>query len=426
MVIMDLDFEKHGKRRKTTHEDGEQTTGMELLPREIARDILSRLPITSLVKFKCVCRAWRAMAVDPQVVNLYSSCSTQDTDPCVILHSDFPIRNNLYFVDFAADDDEKDKVKRLQAPFSSMMPEFEVVGSCNGLLCLADSLYNDSLYIYNPFTGGYKELPKSLQYPDQEVVFGFGFNPKTNEYKVIRIVYYRNGHGSYPRSRRVIYPLSQVQILTLGCPVWRSLGKVSYRLVRRASETLVNGRLHWVSRPCRNKPARRLVSFDLTDEQFREVPKPDCGGLNRCDYHLAVLGGCLSVAVYCNYRRLEIWVMKEYNEKGSWVKEYKIGAYMPKGLKQNLNGPLKIWKNASSRRVVRALCVLKNGEILLEYKNRVLVSYDPKKGKFKDIDLQGTPKWFQAVVHVGSLNWIDTPPPSELRRHGSGSSPYVS
>ncbi|KAJ6686833.1 hypothetical protein OIU79_016556 [Salix purpurea] len=132
MVIMDLDFEEHSKRRKTTQEDGPQTTGMELLPREIARDILSRLPITSLVKFKCVCRAWRAMAVDPQVVNLYSSCSTQDTDPCVILHSDFPIRNNLYFVDFAADDEEKDKVKRLQAPFSSRMPEFEVVGSCNG------------------------------------------------------------------------------------------------------------------------------------------------------------------------------------------------------------------------------------------------------------------------------------------------------
>ncbi|KAJ6956153.1 hypothetical protein NC652_007300 [Populus alba x Populus x berolinensis] len=101
--------------------------------------------------------------------------------------------------------------------------------------------------------------------------------------------------------------------------------------------------------------------------------------------------------------------MKEYNVKGSWVKEYSIGAYMPKGLKQNLVRPLKIWKNASNGRAVRALCVLKNGEILLEYKNRALVSYDPKKGKFKDVDLQGTPKWFQTVVHVGSLNWIDTP-----------------
>ncbi|KAJ6724375.1 hypothetical protein OIU85_022313 [Salix viminalis] len=52
---------------------------------------------------------------------------------------------------------------------------------------------------------------------------------------------------------------------------------------------------------------------------------------------------------------------------------------LPKGLEQNLDRPLKIWKNASNRRVGRALCVLKNGEILLEYKNRVLVSYDPKK-----------------------------------------------
>ncbi|KAJ6680549.1 hypothetical protein OIU79_020119 [Salix purpurea] len=259
---MDLDSEKHSKRRKTKVEDDPQTTGMELLPREIAHDILSRLPITSLVQFKCVCRAWRALLQDPQLVNLYLTFSTLVTDqPCLILHCDFPIRNNLYFVDFAAHEEEKEKVKTIRAPFSSVMPEFEVVGSCNGLLCLSDSLYNDSLFIYNPFTGRYKELPKSFQYPDQEVVFGFGFNARTKEYKVIRIVYYRNRHGGYPRSRRAIYSLSEVQVLTLGCPEWRSLGKVSYRLVRRASGALVNGRLHWISRPCRNKPARRLVSF---------------------------------------------------------------------------------------------------------------------------------------------------------------------
>ncbi|KAG5232053.1 F-box family protein [Salix suchowensis] len=421
---MDLDCERHSKRRKTKVEDDPQTTGMELLPREIAHDILSRLPITSLVQFKCVCRAWRALLQDPQLVNLYLTFSTLVTDqPCLILHCDFPIRNNLYFVDFAAHEEEKEKVKTIRAPFSSVMPEFEVVGSCNGLLCLSDSLYNDSLFIYNPFTGRYKELPKSFQYPDQEVVLGFGFNAKTKEYKVIRIVYYRNRHGGYPRSRRAIYSLSEVQVLTLGCPEWRSLGKVSYRL-RRASGALVNGRLHWISRPCRNKPARRLVSFDLTDEQFREVPKPDCGGLNRCT-DLVALRGCLSAAVYCNYRRLEIWVMKEYNVKGSWVKEYNIGPYLPKGLKQKPVRPPKIWKNDSSGRVVGALCVLKNGEILLEYKNRALFSYDPENGKFKDVELKGAPNWFQTVVHVGSLNWIDTP--SDADNQGSDSaSPCVS
>lgn len=401
--------EKESKRRKSKVEDDPPTTGMELLPCEIVHDILSRLPITSLIQFKCVCRAWRALAQDPQLVSQYLSYTTNN-DPCVILHCDLPIRNQLHFVDFAAHNEDKDKVKRINPPFWPMLPEFDVVGSSNGLLCLSDSLYHDALYIYNPFTTKYLELPKSLQYPDQEVVLGFGFLPKTKEYKVIRIVYYRNGHSTYPRSRRIVYPQSEVQILSLGSPVWRSLGKASYQLVRRSSsEALVEGRLHWISRPCRYKPSRRLVSFDLADEQFREVPKPDCGGLNRCNYHLVVLRGCLSAAVYCNYGRLEIWVMKEYNVKESWVKEYNIGAYMPKGLKQNLDRPFKIWKNASNGRVVRALCLLKNGEVLLEYKSRALVSYDPKQGKFKDVLLQGTPNWFQAVVHVGSLNWIDTP-----------------
>ncbi|KAK8569890.1 hypothetical protein V6N13_002602 [Hibiscus sabdariffa] len=316
-------------------------------------------------------------------------------------------RHELYFLDLSADNQEyKDKVKRLYVPFQATMPEFDVVGSCNGLLCLSDSLYNDALFVHNPFTMDYIELPESRQYPDQELVFGFGFHPKTKEYKVVKIVYYRNtSNYSYSRARRTVYPQSDVQIFTLGTSSWRSLGKVSYQFVRRPSEALVNGRLHWVSRPRRYHPTRRIISFDLADEQFREVPKPDCGGLTRCNFHLSVLQGCLAVAVYGNYGKLEIWVMKCYNEKESWVKEFTIGAYMHKCLKPNLDRdrPLKIWKH--NGKVVRVLCLLENGQVLLEYKNRVLVSYDPKKGKFRDLVFQGIPNWFQTVVHTGSLIW---------------------
>ncbi|PPD90630.1 hypothetical protein GOBAR_DD12430 [Gossypium barbadense] len=373
---MDLDDERVAKRRKTMLEDdhgvGQQTTTeMETLPHEIIVDILSRLPITSLVQFKF-----------------------------------------LYFVDLSVHNHDKDKVKRLYVPFQTSLPEFDVVGTCNGLLCLSDSLYNDALYVYNPFTMDFMELPKSRQYSDQEVVFGFGFHQKTKQYKVVKIVYYRNTcSSSYSRARRVVYPQSDVQVFTLGTSAWRSLGKVAYQLIRRPSEALVNGRLHWVSRPRRYYPARRLMSFDLEDEQFREVPKPDCGGLNRCNFHLCVLRGFLAAAVYGNYGKLEIWVMKDYNVKESWIKEFSIGAYMPKCLKQNLvrDRPLKIWKNPSNGKVVRFLCLLDNGEILLEYKNRVIVSYDPKKGKFTDLVFQGIPHWFQTVVHAGSFNWINTP-----------------
>lgn len=401
------DTERHGKKRKTTNlEDEQSTPGMEFLPGDIVQDILLRLPITSLVKFKCVCRSWRALAQDSHLLNAYLSCTSKN-DPCLILHSDVPIRNHLYFVDFAANEEER-KVQRINMPFSPVMPEFDVVGSCNGLLCLSNSLYHDALYIYNPFTCNHIELPKALNYPEQEVVLGFGFHPKTKEYKVVRIVYYRNSHGSLPRPRRMIYPQSEVQILTLGGSMWRRLGKAPYQLDRRSSEALVNGRLHWVSRPSRYKPARRLISFDLADEQFREVPKPDCGDLNRYNYHLAVLKGCLSAAFYCNYGRLEIWVMKEYNVKESWVKKYNIVAYTPKGLRQSPDRPSEFWKSSSSGRAVRALCLLRNGEVLLEHKSRALVSYDPKQGMFKHLSLQGMPNSFQTVVHSGSLNWIDS------------------
>lgn len=101
--------------------------------------------------------------------------------------------------------------------------------------------------------------------------------------------------------------------------------------------------------------------------------------------------------------------MKDYNNNESWIKEFNIGAYIPKGLKKNPDRPFKIWKNSSNGRVVRVLCVLDNGQILLEYKNRVLVSYDPKGGIFKDLMFQNLPSWFQTIVHQGSFNWIDTP-----------------
>ncbi|KAK9226150.1 hypothetical protein WN943_011197 [Citrus x changshan-huyou] len=407
---MELDVKQKVNKRSKLEDDHQQATGMETLPREIVLHILLRLPITSLVQFKFVCRAWRALAQDPLLANLHNTTSTSkaEKNPCLILHCDFPIRNQLCFIDFS---DNQDKVRKFNMPFQAKMPEFDAVGSCNGLLCLSDSLFNDAICIYNPFTRDYIELPKSMQYPDQEVVFGFGFHPVSKEYKVIKIVYYRKScsNSSFQRTRRVIYPRSDVQVYTVGSPAWRSKGKLAYQFVRRPSEALVKGRLHWVTRPRRYSPVRGIVSFDIADEQFREVPKPDCGGLNRCNYHLAVLSGCLSVAVYGNYGKLEIWVMKDYNVKESWAKELNIGAYIPKGLKQSLDRPLKIWKNSLNGRVVRVVCILEKGEILLEYKSRVLVSYDPKRRTFHEFVFKGTPNWFQTIVHQGSFNWIDTP-----------------
>ncbi|KAL5581728.1 hypothetical protein UlMin_014170 [Ulmus minor] len=403
---MDTDFELQVKRSKIKQEEDQLSNGMENLPREIVFDILSKLPISSLVQFKYVCRSWRFLAQDPHLVEFYNTRSVEN-NPCLIFHCDFPIRNQLYFVDFDANNNEKEVVKKIQTPFCASMPEFDVVGSCNGLLCLSDSLYNDALYVYNPFNRDYRELPKTVQYPNQETVFGFGFHPGTKEYKVVKIIYYRKGNRGYKNRFRFSSPLSEVLVFTLGSSTWRSLGRVAYYLHQWPAQVLVHGRLHWVTWPRRHRTGRNLISFDLADEQFREVPKPDVG-LRRCDYHIGVISGCLCAAFYFSYGKLEIWVMKEYEVKESWVKAFTIGSHMPKAVKQDANQSFNISKIAVKGRLVRILCVLSSGEILLEYKNRALVVYDPKTGKFKDLVFQGMPNWFQTIVHVGNLNHIDT------------------
>lgn len=391
---------------------------MEDLPREIVLDVLSRLPVTSLVRFRLVCQSWRSLSQDPLLVDAHLSL-TAKKGPLLIFHSDYPIRNQLGFVELSAavssgippPQEKASAVRRFSLPFRDSMPEFDVVGSCNGLLCLSDSLYREPLCVYNPFTGEFRSLPESRQYADQEVIFGFGYILATQEYKVIKVVYYSNSAKttSSRRPLRIQRMHSDVQVLTLGgpCPSWRSLGKTPYMIERKQPDTFLHGRLHWVTGPRRYRLARQIASFDLAEERFIEIPKPEGGSLARGNYQLGVQNGCLSAIVYCNYGRMEIWVMKTYEVRESWVKEYNVGAYMPKGLKQNVNlRIMKIWKNMSGR-VVRVLGVLENGEILLEYKSRALVALDPKKGRFRDVVLPGLPNWFHAFVHVGSLCWID-------------------
>ncbi|KAK4776515.1 hypothetical protein SAY86_005203 [Trapa natans] len=426
---MDLGLEPPAKRSRSFFDPDEDLldrrplSGMEKLPREIVLDILSRLPVTSLVSFSLVSRSWRELARDPLLPDAQLQ-RTASSNPFLLFHCDFPIRNNLYFVELSAaaaaphsrstagssgsGSGGISSLREFHPPFWKTMSEFEVVGSCNGILCLSDSLYKDSMYLYNPFTGYHLLLPQPKQYPNHEAAFGFGVDPKTGEYKVVKVVYYTKSTSAAPRARRSTYQLSDVQVLTVGGGGWRSLGKAPYQIACRPSGAVVDGRLHWMTRPRRYRPARPLVSFDLSEERFGEVPIPETGPLNWCNYQLMVIEGSLSAIVYCYHGRIEIWVMRVYGERDSWTKQFHIGAHVPKSLKRHKpNLPWKFCRSLTGCRV-RALCVLEDtGEILLEYRARALVAYDPKKGKFRDVLFKATPNWFQTFVHIGTFNWVE-------------------
>ncbi|WOH03136.1 hypothetical protein DCAR_0522530 [Daucus carota subsp. sativus] len=413
--MMDFNMEKPTKKRDC--KEDEHRSGIDSLPDEIALDIFSRLSVTSLMQSRFVCRYWKNFSFDQNLVSLHLSQAGK-RDPLLIFHSDFPIRNQLCFAElFGTDAAAEGIVKKISTPFSASMPEFTVVGSCNGLLCLFDSLYKDAVYIYNPFTRDYKELPKTRQYDEETVVCGFGYHPETNQYKVIKIVYYWIVNFGYPRARSRIRTShnskSEVFVLSLGGNAWRNIGEAPYFIQRRSQGALFTcGRLHWQTRGgSKNVRGLVIISFDLADEKFHEVPRPDFSCVaDGHTYHLANLKGCLSAIVYkYGSKELEIWVMKEYNVQESWIKEFKIGANLPDSPSTNLLQPVRIWRSSVHRALVRILCILENGKILMEYSAGKLALYDVLSGRYKDITFKGMPSVFQTVVHVGSLNQIDVP-----------------
>ncbi|KAG9143766.1 hypothetical protein Leryth_011431 [Lithospermum erythrorhizon] len=392
-------MEFHIKENHKNSDDHQQRENVfQRLPQEVLIDILSRLPATSLIQFRA-----------------------KQNNPCLILHCDYPLNNEIYFVEFP-DKENQERVKRIQTPFSADMPEFSVIGSCDGILCLVNSLFSDQIYIYNPFTRMYSKLPKSVVFQNQKLLFGFGCHPVSKDYKIIKIIYWpdprrRTSGGVWEDSpwgfgrlggRR--FMRSEVQVFSLGGEKWRSIGAIPYNLDQLTGVVLVNGRLHWVDHEIVFRGL--IVSFDISDEEFREIRMPDQNQcVTRGDYHLAALRGCLSVCIPAFTGLgggLDIWIMKEYDVKESWVKQFKVGNYLPNIISQEIISQAhSIWRNVLDRRPVRVLRIQDNGDILLEYKGGTLASYDPDKETFKDVIFPGLPSLFQTIVHVGSINWIE-------------------
>ncbi|GLU15683.1 hypothetical protein SLE2022_321540 [Rubroshorea leprosula] len=356
------------------------------LPPEMLLEILSRLPITSLIHFKTTSHAGYDLIADPRLPPMFRNRVT-DSDPCLILFDyNSPIPRRLYFLDTEGC---SRGVRKIAPPQHFAVDN--LVGSCNGLLCLSfritvGSSVSRSLLIYNPFVGDAVRVPTANRFLKQREVFGFGFHPRTEEFKVVRIVCYENDTEDE----------SMVQVFTVGTTEWRNKGapppppRFTVAVGYRPPEALVEGSLNWVIVGARDR-IFRIISFELADEVFVEIPHPPSQRLVSNRYSLSVLNGCLSAAGSFETGHLDIWVMKQYHVKESWVKQFSYDPYFPDA-----------WPSFLGR-VPEVICALKNGEILLRHGESSLVSYDPVENRFKTLEISGLPDYFQALPFLPSL-----------------------
>ncbi|KAI3828105.1 hypothetical protein L1987_02202 [Smallanthus sonchifolius] len=367
---------------------------MEDLPSHIMIDILSRLPVKTIIHCKCVCTNWRNLVLDSHFANIHLSRSPAGL---MIHHQSEGIsrtgNNNtpgvLRLVEIKDEVDHQrlhhDPVMSLDLNLAPVLQNAKLlqVGSVNGLICLWEfGPKVDNTYISNPITREYIILPRQKYYREGYaiIVYGFGVGLQTKEYKVVRTF-----QGDIPPNPlQTSRPsLLEAEVYTLGTGQWRSLGHVPYWL-KGFDGPFLNGNAHW-SVVDKDAP-EKLCTFDIDKETFQLFPSPPYEAIDGQMHFqsLAVLKGCLCQSDTCYDSQFTVWVMKEYGVKKSWHKELVI--------KQSISPDLD-WMMWEPVYLVEGL---KDGSILMVYYEDLLLKYCTQMKTIEKIEIFDRYLWGKA------------------------------
>ncbi|GJU70424.1 F-box/kelch-repeat protein-like protein [Tanacetum coccineum] len=384
MTLKDKNQEQEqqpSKRIKTSSYTSQTTT----LLQEIIVEILSRLPVESLLRCKSVCKEWYSLISDNHFIKSHLALSINNlkykhhklvisTVPRINIKS--CNLNNVLF-----HDDSGANLSELDYPLKHPRKSVWIVGSCNGLLCIA--IEEDSLFIWNPSTRRSNTLPycgfkaKAGSY----VLYGFGYDEGSEDYKVVGISCVFKSGGKYD---------VKVKVFSLKGGNWKKVGGFPHGIPLDDSGKFCGGAVHWAaSESFGSSYSWRIVSFDLGKESYGEVLQPVFDEGDK-DLSLGVLGEKL--CVLCNYRgnRADVWVMMDYGVKESWTKLVSV-PYLTDPGRDQFSVPLVISND---------------GKVLLQFGSKLVV-YDSEKGS--SLEIQDMDECLESCLVVESLVSPDTP-----------------
>ncbi|XP_026432323.1 F-box protein At3g07870-like [Papaver somniferum] len=335
---------------------------MDVIPAEIAIEIFSRVPAETILECESVCKTWQnLLSLDKKFIDMHFRrqqdlldhheqkvslgliflCKSKNLSGHELFYGEYDQTNN--------NNNSKEECSipntvrlinhppvRSQKNYSTRL----LVGSCNGLICLAEPrMYGvkDPIHICNPITRECSNLQGFNETNDYHHVTcihsGFGYSAETNEYKVVRILY-SFGAGT-----------ADLQVYTLaGGSGWRKKGVVTYMLSEEHG-VFVNGAIHWLDM---NEEDTMIMAFNLSDEGG------DC--LDIWTFKKTSSGTTTSITVGNN--KYESW---------SWCKEFSI----------DLEGSSS-WDNVPVAFTKTGLLVLWYADLSIVSEKGTFYSYNPK------------------------------------------------
>ncbi|KAJ9550915.1 hypothetical protein OSB04_014960 [Centaurea solstitialis] len=358
----------------------------------MAVEIMKRLPVKSLIQFRSVCKAWKSLIDSSPFISDHNNVSQDHhlmiryRPPCWQLGSEEEVK----YVSFV--DDDSFPQNKFAPPVPPILPSLYgsgIIDTSCGLVCLEGSLPPEGssktrmVVLWNP------SIRKSIAIvvPDEvqsrsHRLINFGVCPETKDPKLVKISSKNDDDGN------------QVMVFTLSSREWRCLSS-SNHLPRKSlafgniGQTVIGRFLYqfvFEGEFC------LILSFDLTNEEFREVPVPD--SLQQSFLTMSKLRESLVLIDYqerdstTGIDVFDVWMMME---DGAFTKLFTI-------------------KDAS---VERILGFNKTGEPLVEIRspddvNSVLLAvYEPCLDHIKDLEICRPGLCFSMCSYNESLLLLD-------------------
>ncbi|PWA47660.1 F-box domain-containing protein [Artemisia annua] len=314
---------------------------MERLPSNIMLDIFSRVPVKCLARSRCVSKEWCRYIDDRYLVIIHDDRVKEEPTP-ILYHSHLSRNKRTHSLCFHVTESKQKATRRYykkarvgtkqtgsadhtyvlepkEDPFfkflrkkpltKSSIVKIEVLGSCNGMMCLVQDEDDEitSLVVVHPLRKECYEVPPfplHFDSDDFEVTCGLGFDASNNTLKMVCVFI------------KDFAPASTL-VHVFGTNSWREIPQVPlYRIIEKG--IFANGCLHWLVSylDIKTECGRHVTWFDVEKEEFGLIDPPkrmcDIKTEDNCYYdHLVDLNGEVGYVS----RTLEVWVLK----KKEWV-----------------------------------------------------------------------------------------------------------
>ncbi|GMY35337.1 F-box protein CPR1 [Fagus crenata] len=191
----------------------------------------------------------------PQNSSNFTSNNPSKPTPIVPLFSEVATSTPLTLISL-------DRAIELDHPLKTPHLGTEILGSCNDLLCLYNG--EEDVVLWNPSTRKYKKLPVTIMEFQHDgfcvcqfVIYGFVYDEKSDDYKVVRLVqFYADDNDLWEY---------EVKVYSLKNDSWNRVQDCPYYLrYKRGYGMLASGALRWVVNPKAESDKTNLIlAFDL-------------------------------------------------------------------------------------------------------------------------------------------------------------------